>query len=86
VKQVAISDMFEIESSKLAQQKADEATKKFAAQMVTDHTKTSSELKGILKGEKAELPQRARQLPSEQIGQAQRAERRDFTKSIAAYK
>jgi putative membrane protein len=56
VKQVAISDMFEIESSKLAQQKADEATKKFAAQMVTDHTKTSSELKGILKGEKAELP------------------------------
>jgi putative membrane protein len=56
VKQVAISDMFEIESSRLAQEKADEATKKFAGQMVKDHTKTSSELKGILQAEKAELP------------------------------
>ncbi len=46
VKEAAISDMFEIESSKLAAQKAtDEATKNFANQMVTDHTKTSTELK-----------------------------------------
>jgi len=45
VKEVAVSDMFEIESSKLAAEKGDEATKTFANQMVTDHTKTSSELK-----------------------------------------
>jgi putative membrane protein len=48
VKQVGMSDMFEIESSKLALQKGDPATKKFAEQMVADHTKTSSELKAIV--------------------------------------
>ena len=58
VKEVAISDMFEIESSKLAQQKGNAATKSFAGQMVTDHTKTTSELKGLLSDGKvkAELP------------------------------
>jgi predicted outer membrane protein len=39
VKEVAISDMFEIEASKLAQQKGNAAEKTFASQMVTDHTK-----------------------------------------------
>jgi putative membrane protein len=50
IKQVAISDMFEIESSKLAAQKADAETKKFASKMVADHTKTSNELKAMVKG------------------------------------
>lgn len=54
VKQVAVSDMFEIESSKLAAEKADAATKAFAQQMIKDHTKTSTELKGIAQG--AEIP------------------------------
>jgi putative membrane protein len=53
VKQVAISDMFEIESSKLAQQKATAApVKSFASQMQNDHTKTSTELKGLVSGGK----------------------------------
>jgi putative membrane protein len=58
VKEVAISDMFEIESSKLAQDKGNAPEKKFASQMVADHTKTSSELKGLVGGGKvkAELP------------------------------
>src|ERR1700716_2691420 len=58
VKEVAISDMFEIESSKLAQQKANAAEKTFASQMVSDHTKTSTELKGLVTGGKvkADLP------------------------------
>jgi putative membrane protein len=59
VKEVAVSDMFEIESSKLAQQKAGAApVKTFAGQMVTDHTKTSTELKGLVSGGnvKAEVP------------------------------
>ncbi len=58
VKEVAISDMFEIESSKLAQQKGNAPEKTFASQMVTDHTKTSNELKGLITGDKvkAELP------------------------------
>lgn len=46
VKEVAISDMFEIQSSQLATEKASKpATKTFATQMIADHQKTSSELK-----------------------------------------
>src|SRR5207247_10870778 len=58
VKEIAISDMFEIEASKLAQQKGNAAEKTFASQMVTDHTKTSKELKGLVSGGKvkAERP------------------------------
>jgi putative membrane protein len=58
VKEVAISDMFELESNRLAQQKGNAQEKSFAQQMVTDHTKTSSELKDMVKSGKvkAELP------------------------------
>src|SRR4030088_742538 len=58
VKEVAISDMFEIESNKLAQEKGNAPEKTFASQMVTDHTETSTELKGLVSSGKvkAELP------------------------------
>jgi putative membrane protein len=58
VREVAISDMFEIESSKLAEQKGNAQEKSFAQQMVTDHTKTSNELKQLVSSGKvkAELP------------------------------
>jgi len=52
----AISDMFEIESSKLAEARADEASKKFAAQMIADHTKTTAELKALAPKVKVTLP------------------------------
>jgi putative membrane protein len=58
VKEVAVSDMFEIQSNKLAQDKGNAAQKSFASQMVTDHTKTSAELKTLVSTGKvkAELP------------------------------
>jgi putative membrane protein len=58
VKEAAMSDMMEIESSNIAQQKGNADEKKFAGQMITDHTKTSSELKGMVtSGDvKAEIP------------------------------
>jgi putative membrane protein len=58
VKEVAISDIFEIESSKLAQDKGNAPEKSFASQMVGDHTKTSTELKGLVSTGKvkADLP------------------------------
>ena len=58
VKEVAVSDMFEIDSSKLAQDKGNAPEKTFASQMVTDHTKTSTELRGLVTSGKvkAELP------------------------------
>jgi putative membrane protein len=49
VKKAAISDMYEIQAGQLAQTKATSAdVKTFAAKMVTDHTKTSDQLKSII--------------------------------------
>ena len=58
VKEVAISDMFEIESNKLAQTKGNATEKTFATQMIADHTKTSTELKGLVSAGKvkADVP------------------------------
>jgi putative membrane protein len=51
VKEAAMSDMLEIEAAKLAQQKGNADEKKFAEHMITDHSKTSSELKSMVSGE-----------------------------------
>lgn len=48
VLKAANSNMFEIESSKIAVKRAkDPEVKKFAQQMITDHTKAGSELKSV---------------------------------------
>lgn len=55
VTKAAIGDMFEVQSSKLALQKAGDAkVKRFASQMVKDHTASSRKLKSIIKA--GELP------------------------------
>jgi putative membrane protein len=57
IKEAAVSDMLEIDAAKIAQQKGDPQEKTFAGEMITDHTKTSTELKGLVSGEmKAALP------------------------------
>jgi putative membrane protein len=57
IKEAAMSDMLEIDAAKIAQQKGDPEEKTFAGEMITDHTKTSTELKGMVSGEmKAALP------------------------------
>jgi putative membrane protein len=59
VKEAAISDMFEIQSSELAEQKAtDPQTKAFAERMVKDHKKTSTDLKMLVDSGKvnADIP------------------------------
>src|ERR1700760_1542903 len=48
IKEAATSDMLEIAAAKTAQEKDNADEKKFAAQMITDHTKTSSELNGLV--------------------------------------
>ena len=80
VRQVAISDMFEIESSKLAQQKGSAAEKTFASQMVADHTKTSTELKGLVSGGKvkAELPTALDSAHQSKVDKLKGADGRDF--------
>jgi len=58
VTEAAISDLFEIDSSKLAQDKGNAPEKSFAAQMITDHTKSSAGLKDLVTSGKvkADLP------------------------------
>ena len=59
VKKTAISDMFEVETGKLAADQGESSeVKSFGQQMVTDHTKTTNELKDLLKQHdiKAEVP------------------------------
>src|SRR6478752_6630217 len=58
VKEVAISDMFELQSNKLGEERGNAQEKTFAAMMIKDHTKTSDELKALVKSGdvKAELP------------------------------
>ncbi|QPF83816.1 DUF4142 domain-containing protein [Bradyrhizobium genosp. L] len=57
IKEAATSDMLEIEAAKIAQQKGNATEKKFADQMITDHTKTSTELKQLVSGDmKSALP------------------------------
>ena len=65
VNKVAISDMFEIQSSQLALSKqADTDTKPFAEKMVQDHQKTSAELKAMVDGGKLRQHCRPRSIPS----------------------
>jgi putative membrane protein len=47
VKEAAMSDMTEIAAAKLGQERGNAQEKTFAGQMITDHTKTSDELKSI---------------------------------------
>jgi putative membrane protein len=58
VTEAAQSDMLEIASSKLAQEKGNADDKKFAQQMITDHTKTTNDLKGMVESGdvKAQIP------------------------------
>lgn len=49
-KQAAIGDMFEIQSSKLVEERGNAAEKSFAANMIKDHEKTTSDLKSMVSG------------------------------------
>jgi putative membrane protein len=81
VKEAAMSDMLEIESSKIAQQKGNADEKKFAGQMITDHTKTSSELKGLVsRGDvKAEIPAALDSSSQSKLDKLRNAKTDDFT-------
>jgi putative membrane protein len=87
VKEVAISDMFEIESSKLAAQKGNAQEKSFAQQMVTDHTKTSGELKSLVSGGKvqATLPTALDSSHQSKLDKLKSANGKDFSSDYNSY-
>ena len=59
VKEAAISDMFEIQSSQMAQERGNAPEKTFAATMIKDHQKTTGDLKSMVSSGKVKV-----QLPS----------------------
>jgi putative membrane protein len=87
VKEVAVSDMFEIESSKLAEQKGNTQEKTFAQQMVTDHTKTSSELKDLVGNGKVEatLPKALDSSHQSKLDKLKSATGKDFSSDYDSY-
>lgn len=85
VKEVAMSDMLEIESGKLAQQYGPADIKAFAGRMVTDHTKTSAELKGLVSSGavKAQLPTALDSKAQGKIDDLRKAKADDFADDYA---
>ncbi|MFS2153297.1 DUF4142 domain-containing protein [Rhizobium sp. Rhizsp42] len=83
VTEVASSDMFEIESSKLAVERSqDAATKTFAQQMISDHMKTSAELKAMIDGGKvkAAIPSAMSSAQQSMLDDLKKLNGDDFTK------
>jgi putative membrane protein len=79
IKEAAMSDMLEIEAAKVAQQKGNADEKKFAEQMITDHTKTSTELKGMVAGElKAAVPTALDDASQKKLNKLKDAKPEDF--------
>lgn len=80
VEKVAVSDMFEIQSNKLALDKSnDDAIQQFAKKMVDDHSKTSDELKSIVQDmQGVQLPTQMDDLHKQKLQKLQSADERQF--------
>ena len=79
----AQSDMLEIESSRLALQKADNnKTKQFAEKMIKDHTETSAELKSLVSSGKvqADAPSSLDKAHQEKLDKLTKLDGKAFTK------
>jgi putative membrane protein len=85
VKDAGLSDLTEIATSKLAQERGDADAKTFAAQMITDHTKTSDELKTLVSGGvKAEIPTSLDDAHQKKVDKLKDAKAEDFTSDYAS--
>ena len=82
VTEAAISDMFEIQSSKLAVERSDDATKTYANQMIADHEKTTAEMKTMARGGKvqATLPTTLDKTHQGKLDTLKGLQGKDFTK------
>ncbi|RDJ03274.1 DUF4142 domain-containing protein [Rhizobium grahamii] len=82
VTEAAASDMFEIASSKLALKRSDDATKTFARQMITDHQKTTEEIKALVSAGKvkATIPTDMSKSERNMLDKLQKLQGDDFVK------
>jgi putative membrane protein len=80
VKEAAISDMTEIAAAKLGQERGTAPEKAFASQMITDHTKTSEELKSMAPADaKAAVPPALDSSSQSKIDKLKNAKPEDFS-------
>ena len=80
MREAAISDMTEIAAAKLGQERGNAQEKTFADQMITDHTKTSEELKSMVPADaKAALPTAIDSSSQSKIGKLRNAKPDDFS-------
>jgi putative membrane protein len=92
VREGAISDMTEIAAAKLGQERGNAQEKTFADQMITDHTKTSEELKSMVPADaKAALPTAIDSSSQSKIDKLRNAKPDDFssdfdTMQVSAHK
>jgi putative membrane protein len=80
VGEAAQSDMFEIQSSQLAAGKTQGPVQTFASQIVTDHTKTTDELKGLAQTAKVQLPTSMSSSQESMLNKLQSLNGDDFSK------
>ncbi len=87
IKEAAISDMFEIQSNNLAEQKGNAQEKSFAQQMVTDHTKTTNDLKSLVNSGKvqATLPTEMDSSHQSKLDKLNKASGKDFSSDFDSY-
>jgi putative membrane protein len=81
VNKAAMGDMLELESSKLAEQRADAASKQFAARMIKDHTMTSNELKSIVQKAKLQMPSAMDKEHQDKLARLRTAQGADFDRA-----
>lgn len=82
IKEAAIGDMFEIQASQLAAERAQTPAKSFASEMVTDHQKTSSDLKSIAASAnaQADIPASLDSSHQKMLNKLEELQGADFTK------
>ncbi len=64
MKEAASSDLFEIQSSQIAQERSDPETKAFADAMIADHQKTSREMASMIQAGKVKATVPTAMIPS----------------------
>lgn len=81
VKEAAMSDMTEIAASKIGEDRGNAPEKSFSGQMITDHTKTSTELKGLVSGGevKADIPTALDSSAQSKVDKLKNAKPNDFS-------
>jgi putative membrane protein len=80
VKEAAMSDMTEIAAAKLGEERGNAQEKAFAGQMVTDHTKTTGELKAMAPADaKAAIPSALDSSSQNKVDKLKDAKSSDFS-------